>query len=304
VTVLAHAKINLTLEVFGKRPDGYHALRSLVAPVSLADTLDIEPTVDGRITSDTGYPDDLCVKAACALAREAGQRSGQRLGQRSEVRGQTAEFASLRSLPGVRIRVTKRIPVGGGLGGGSADAAATLRALNELWHLGKTPQELAEIGAAVGSDVPALVLAQHHRCPVLMEGRGERVTALSNSNFSLHLVLSNPGVSSSTKEVYAACTPRPAEGPSSTDAMVAAVKSHDLDRIAAALQNDLQAPAVRLHPEIGAALSVLKAAGATGAMMSGSGASVFGLVSDEATALRMSTVLSAGGLATWSVHTP
>jgi len=278
MTVEAHAKVNLTLEVYGTRPDGYHALRSLVAPISLSDTLDIETTDDGSITSDTGFPDDLCVKAARTLARAAGQRS--------EVRGQTVE-------KGACIRVTKRIPVGGGLGGGSADAAATLRALNELWHLGRTPEELAEIGAAVGSDVPALVLAQHYHRIVLMEGRGEKVTPLltltSNLGLhspfpvpcSLHLILSNPGIPVPTAEVYRLCAPRtePADG----------------------AVNDLQGPAVRIHPEIGDALAALKAAGATDVMMSGSGSSVFGFAPDESAAKRIAGGLAAAGLKSWSV---
>ena len=153
MTVEANAKVNFTLEVFGKRADGYHALRSVVMPISLSDTLDIEETDNGEITSDTGYDDDLCVKAARIL--------------RSSV-------SSLPSSIGAAIHVTKRIPAGGGLGGGSADAAAVLRALNELWKVGLSREELAEVGAQVGSDVPSLVMG----CPVIMEGRGEKVTPL------------------------------------------------------------------------------------------------------------------------------
>ena len=146
MTVSANAKVNFTLEVFGKRADGYHALRSVVMPISLSDTLDIEVTDDGEITSDTGYDDDLCVKAARVLRNV-------RMFECSNVR-----------TPGARIRVAKRIPAGGGLGGGSADAAAVLRALNELWKVGLSREELAEVGAQVGSDVPALVF----NVPVIM----------------------------------------------------------------------------------------------------------------------------------------
>jgi len=263
VKVDAPAKVNFTLEVFGKRPDGYHALRSVVVPISLADMLDIETTDDGSITSDTGFSDDLCVKSARALRNALPTTNYQ-----------------LPSRIGARIRVTKRIPVGGGLGGGSADAAATLRALNELWQLGRTPEELAEIGAAVGSDVPALVFAQHYRRPVLMEGRGEKVTLLYTYTSPLHLVLSNPGIPVSTPEVYRLCTPR--------------------TEPAAGKVNDLQEPAVRRHPEIGEVLTALKAAGATDVMMSGSGATCFGFAADEADALRISTSLNAAGLHAWA----
>ena len=279
----ACAKVNFTLEVFGKRADGYHALRSVVMPITLSDTLDIEVMDDGEITSDTGYDDDLCVKAARIL--------------RSSV-------SSLPSSLGAAIRVTKRIPAGGGLGGGSADAAAVLRALNELWNVGLPREELAEVGAQVGSDVPALVF----NAPVVMEGRGERVTPLIRSfehseHPNIHLVLVNPGVHSSTKEVYAACTPRPLDGEDATARMIEAIGSGNPEKIAAALMNDLQSPAVKHHPEIADALVSLRTAGVIGAMMSGSGSSVFGIVRDAAEAERISSEMNARGYKAWPVQT-
>jgi len=260
MTVEAYAKVNLTLEVYGKRPDGYHALRSVVQPITLADTLEIEPTEDGSISSDTGYGEkDLIVKAARMLN------------------------------VGCRVKVTKRIPAGGGLGGGSADAAATLLALNELWHLGKSPEELAEIGADVGSDVPALVLAQHYRAPVLMEGRGETVavikgdaTFLSRKEGDVHLVLANPGVHSSTPEVFAHCIPRKE------------------DATPKGCFNDLQTPAIALHPEIGEALDTLRSLGAKDVMMSGSGATVFGFAKDAAEAERLANEMRMRGYFAWA----
>ena len=283
MTVEANAKVNFTLEVFGKRADGYHALRSVVMPITLSDTLDIEVTDDGEITSDTGYDDDLCVKAARII--------------RSSV-------SSLPSSLGATIHVTKRIPAGGGLGGGSADAAAVLRALNELWKVGLSCEELAEVGAQVGSDVPALVF----NAPVVMEGRGERVTPIIRSfehseHSNIHLVLVNPGVHSSTKEVYAACAPRPLDGENATARMVEALRAGGVGEIAAALMNDLQAPAVKQHPEIADALVSLRTAGVVGAMMSGSGSSVFGLVENEAEARRISSEMNARGYKAWPVQT-
>lgn len=270
----AFAKVNLTLEVFAKRADGYHALRSLVLPVSLSDTLEIEEALD--ITSDTGYSDDLIVKAAKTL------------------RASVPDDGRVR---GANIRVTKRIPAGGGLGGGSADAAATLVALNDLWALGLSREELADIGAQVGSDVPALVLGG----PVVMEGRGEKVTRL-DAVPALNLVLANPGVFSSTKEVYAACRPRlPDEGGILYN-IKTSLRSGDPEAIGAALMNDLQAPAVALHPEIGAALEALRAAGATGVLMSGSGSTVFGLVPNEERGREIAALLNAKGLRAWSVQ--
>lgn len=278
--VEANAKVNFTLEVFGRRTDGYHALRSVVMPISLSDTLDIEVSDDGEITSDAGYDDDLCVKAARVLRNV-----------------RMFESSSVRML-GARISVKKRIPAGGGLGGGSADAAAVLRALNELWGIGLSREALAEIGAQVGSDVPSLVF----NAPVVMEGRGEKISPLSTSSSSLHLVLVNPGVHSSTKEVYAACEGRPLDGENLTARMVEALQAGDLSRIAAALMNDLQPPAVKQHSEIADALVFLKTAGVIGAMMSGSGSSVFGLVPDESAAVRISRELNAKGLQAWAVR--
>ena len=278
----AFAKVNFTLEVFGKRADGYHALRSVVMPISLSDTLDIEVTDDGSITSDTGYDDDLCVKAAKVLRNN-----------------RIIELSNNRN-PGATIRVTKRIPAGGGLGGGSADAAAVLRALNELWKVGLPREELAEIGAQVGSDVPALVI----NAPVIMEGRGEKVTPLFNLQPStFNLILVNPGVHSSTKEVYVACEARALDGENLSAKMVAALGTGDVGRIAAALMNDLQPPAVKQHPEIADALVSLRTAGVIGAMMSGSGSSVFGLVENEAEARRISSEMNARGYKAWPVQT-
>lgn len=244
----AYAKVNLTLEVLGERADGFHALRSLVVPITLSDTVTVERAE--TIETDTGYGEkDLCYKAAKALG------------------------------VGAKISVVKRIPAGGGLGGGSADAAAVLRGLNDLYRLGRTPEELAEIGATFGSDIPALVLAQHYRRPVMMEGRGE-IVSLADPVPHAHLVLANPGVHSSTPEVFAAFRastyPRPL--------------------------NDLQGPAIRLHPEIGRLLAELESLGARDVMMSGSGATVFGRTVDGAQAERLARTLQSHGMLAWTAE--
>ena len=258
--ILAHAKINTTLEVYGVRADGYHELRSVVCPISLADVLDVETSADGAVATDTPYgEDDLVVRAAKALRATAGA-AGARLG--------------------ARVKIEKKIPVGGGLGGGSADAAAALRALNELWKLGRMTEELAEIGASVGSDVPALVWAQTLRAPVLMEGRGERVTPLpSESRDERPLVLVSPGVSVSTAEVYRRCSARTQPATGSV--------------------NDLQAAACQICPAIALVLVALTAAGAEDVMMSGSGSVVYGFAPDAAAAERIAERLGAVGAKTW-----
>ncbi len=267
MTTEAHAKVNFTLEVFGVRSDGYHALRSLVVPVTLSDTLVIEP--DDVLSSDTGYPDDLVLKAARALDPSRG----------------------------ARIHVEKRIPAGGGLGGGSADAAATLVALNEMWGLGHSRDTLAGIGAMVGSDVPALVLGG----PVVMRGRGEMVERAECP--ILDLVIANPGVHTSTRDVYALAGVRDASAPSATAACLDALASGDIGRIADSFANDLADPARRLHPEIVHALASLQEAGALGAAMSGSGSSVFGLAESAERASDIAASLRAGGFSAWAVRT-
>ena len=275
MTIEANAKVNLSLEVYGRRPDGYHELRSVVLPIALADVIEIVPSADGSVSSDTGYAEevDLAVRAANALRVACADAPGVRLG--------------------ARMHVEKRIPVGGGLGGGSADAAAVLRALNGFWELGLSSEELAEVGAVVGSDVPALVLGQHFRSPVLMEGRGERVRllvadecgALTLPPKNSWIVLANPGIASSTAEVYARCTPRGgAPGPF---------------YVSAAFVNDLQTPACELHPEIAAALAALAEAGAEGVAMSGSGSTVFGFACCADDASRIAAKMESSGCRAW-----
>ncbi len=284
----AYAKVNLTLEVFGVRGDGYHALRSVVAPISLSDTIEIE-AADG-ISSDSPYADDLCLKATRVLH---GLLAADGRKQES----------------GAAIHVVKRIPAGGGLGGGSADAAAVLRALNEMWSAGLSPEELAEVGAQVGSDVPALVMAQHYREPVVMEGRGEKVRRLGTADgrqpagaAALSLVLVNPGVHTSTPRVFALAGEREALGPSATAECEAALVSGDLKRIASSLVNDLTLPACRLHPEIADAIASLRSAGAAGVAMSGSGSTVFGLVEDDRRAKELAETMSAKKFSAWAVR--
>ena len=276
----AHAKVNLTLEVLGVRDDGFHEIRSVVMPVSLFDTIDVSATCDGVVESDSGFPDDLCAHAACVLRAELAGRCGD---------------AAMRL--GARISVAKRIPSGGGLGGGSADAAATLSALNSLWDVGLSRKELAMLGARVGSDVPSLAFGG----AVVMEGRGERVSHLPFAAPKLHFVLANPGVPSSTAQVYAACRAQGEGRPSATAAMLSALKSGDLGEIAAAMSNDLHSAAAALRPEIAAAADALSAAGARGVMSSGSGSTVFGLVESEREGREVAAKVAAAGL--WAMHT-
>lgn len=281
--VEALAKVNFSLEVFGRRSDGYHALRSLVMPISLSDTIVIDEDID--LECDSGYSDDLILKAAKVLRATAPEDGRSR---------------------GARIHVEKRIPAGGGLGGGSADAAAALVALNDMWGTGLSAEELLAVAAQVGSDVPALVLAQSGGA-VLMEGRGERVSRLpplySDSLPEIWLVLANPGVHCSTPEVFARCTSRVTDDPSILYNMRPAIESGDIEKIAATLMNDLEAPAMALHPRIAEAKEALADAGAVGVTMTGSGSTVFGLVPDEERGRKVAALLAGQGLWARAAHT-
>lgn len=234
---IARAKVNWTLEVLGKRPDGYHELRSIVLPVSLHDDVEIERTDDGSV-----------VVAGCegiAQERNLAFIAALRLRERCQM-----------PRLGAKISIVKRIPSGAGLGGGSSDAAAVLRMLNELWGVGLGETELLMLAAEVGSDVPALVLDS----PVMMEGRGERVRRLTEDELaevprSEEIVLLSPPVFSSTAAVYAEFRPED--------------RGHG--------RNDLQPAAMRLYPQIGEALADLEARGLSSVAMSGSGSTVYGL---------------------------
>ena len=280
MTLAAYAKVNFTLEVLGRRPDGYHNLRSIVVPISLADEVSLESADDVKLAIEPfgslgslEVEDNLAVRAARLMQRISGLKDG------------------------VAIRLAKRIPVGGGLGGGSADAAAVLNGLNGLWGLGIPRSELALLGAEIGSDVPALVLGG----PVLMEGRGERVSPfiVHAPADTFHLVLANPGVCCSTAEVFKVHKDPLPNRPEILYNIRLAMQAADGVAVARALQNDLAATAMRLHPEIDAARRRLEAAGCLGVSMSGSGATVFGIVRDATDAARIARRLEAEGL--WAV---
>jgi 4-diphosphocytidyl-2-C-methyl-D-erythritol kinase len=260
----ARAKVNLFLRVLGRRPDGYHDLETLIVPVSLADRLEIHADSDSgqfrtlslslEVAGDPhlveGVPSDtsnLVLRAAAALA------------ERVHVLG----FAD--------IWLEKRIPSAAGLGGGSADAAATLAALNRLWGTGLGLDELLEVAASIGSDVPALLAGNG----ALARGRGERVERVQVPPLGWCLVTFPFGVRTSDAfgwwdEDDARTGPDP--GP-----LIEAARAGDADRLGPLLFNDLEEPVMRRHPEIRETKERLIESGAAGAVMCGSGPTVAGL---------------------------
>ncbi|MFM8943720.1 MAG: 4-(cytidine 5'-diphospho)-2-C-methyl-D-erythritol kinase [Actinomycetota bacterium] len=255
----AHAKINLFLRVGAQRADGYHEVETLVAPISLADGIRVTPA-DGLTVEVVGPAAragdvpigglNLAIVAALALGDACAGR-------------------------GASIRIEKRIPAAAGLGGGSADAAATLHALNELWGCGLDVAALAAIGEAVGSDVPALVLGG----PTLATGRGERLAPAAVARTWWVLLHHEDGVRS--PDAYRWFDEDGGVAGPGGGQERRGIGAGDAAVLAPLLYNDLEAPVVRRHPAIGAGRDRLVQAGALAALMSGSGSSVVGLCRDE-----------------------
>lgn len=251
----AFAKINLTLDVLDRRSDGYHDIRTVMQTVSVRD--DIEILIDtGKpwcIACDAeGVPTDesnLAWKAARVFFDELGGEPD-----------------------GLEIRITKRIPSQAGLAGGSADAAAVLRALNSHRGSPLSLPALAELGARVGSDVPFCVLGG----TALAEGRGERLTPLSPSA-EMFFVVCKPELSFSTAELYAKLDAVVIAKRPNTTAMRAALQRGDLQAIGENLCNVFEQVAISEHPELNYLKSVLMTYGAYGALMTGSGSAVYGI---------------------------
>jgi 4-diphosphocytidyl-2-C-methyl-D-erythritol kinase len=257
----AHAKLNVFLRVIRRRADGYHELESLVLPISLADRVTVSPA-DSLYVEVTGTKKlagevpagglNLALIAALAIA-------------------DVCERAT-----GARIRIEKRIPVAAGLGGGSADAAAAISALNELWGCGLNDATLADIGRRVGSDVPAMLAAR----PVVMRGRGERTAPVAVAKLWWTLVAFDFGVRS--PDAYRWWDEERAKRGPDPGALLSAAADGDVESLGPLLFNDLESPVFARHPEIGRAKERLLEAGALGAVMSGSGSAVAALVRDEA----------------------
>jgi 4-diphosphocytidyl-2-C-methyl-D-erythritol kinase len=252
LVVPAPAKVNLFLHVTGRRSDGYHDLESLMVFIDLADEIRLALRAGGNITRSVhldgvGVDDDLCLRAARALARATGCTQG------------------------VDIAVDKHIPLGGGLGGGSSDAATVLLALNRLWSLGLARAELAAIGATLGADVPLFIAGQ----AAVARGIGERLSPVTLP--PLWLALARPDVAVPTAAIFA-----DAELTRSTPSAKMDVFSESYGR------NDLQAVACARFPAVADAIAALTHAAGDAPLapprMTGSGACAFAVFAGEAAA--------------------
>lgn len=248
----APAKINLALRIVGRRGDGYHLLWTVMTFFPLFDTLEI--TVPSPILSLECFPKvtvseehNLVLKAAKLLKKESGTSQG------------------------ALLKLTKNIPHGGGLGGGSSDAATTLMALNKLWGLHLSLADLIQMGVKLGADVPIFLGGQ----AALAEGIGERLTPLPHLA-TPHLVVVNPGITLPTQRVFQALAK---QGLPKTDSH-ALPNGYQKD-VSPLLVNDLEAIAIQLEPTIGQIALELQQLGAIKTLMSGSGSSLFGLFADS-----------------------
>lgn len=265
--VLAHAKINWTLDIIGQRSDGYHLMDMLMQSVTLSDEITLHPSSDLALTTGGSplLPADekhLALRAARAL-KEATQYS-----------------------LGASIHVEKRIPVGAGMGGGSADAAAVLIGLNALWNTGLNPEELETIGLTLGADVPFCIRGGLAR----VTGIGEKLLDLPCAR-CWPLVVIQPCEGLSTKEIFTAYHASEVTDRPDTSAAMDALLIGDAPALGAALGNVLQPVSERQRPQIHEAVEALKAHGAFAARMTGSGSAVFGAFTRMEDAERAHTLL-------------
>lgn len=255
--VKAPAKINLTLDVLYKRPDNYHEVEMIMTTVDLSDRIGLESRADGfiKIISTNGFiPDD-----SRNLAYQAAQLIKDTYG----------------IAHGVTISIEKEIPVAAGLAGGSSDAAATLKGLNELWELGLSIDTLAELGAKIGSDVSFCIYGG----TALATGRGEKIQKLPAPP-TCWVVLAKPKIGVSTAQVYGGLNIEGIEHPN-TKMMIQAIETNDYGLMCNSVGNVLESVTFNLHPEVVMIKEQMKRFGADAVLMSGSGPTVFGLVDNE-----------------------
>ncbi|MGG1878655.1 4-(cytidine 5'-diphospho)-2-C-methyl-D-erythritol kinase [Paenibacillus cisolokensis] len=260
----APAKINLMLDVLHKRPDGFHEVEMVMTMIDLADRLEMseQPRDTIIITSQAGYipldEKNLAFQAARLIK------------ERYDVR------------KGVHIHLDKKIPVAAGLAGGSSDAAATLRGLNRLWGLHIHEEELLTLGAELGSDVPFCVQGG----TALATGRGEKLTPIPSPP-QCWVIVAKPPINVSTAEVYGKLRADNVQHHPSAQAMIAALEQGSFRDMCASLGNVLEEVTLKMHPEVQQLKEGMLKLGADGALMSGSGPTVFGLVAKESKVARI-----------------
>jgi 4-diphosphocytidyl-2-C-methyl-D-erythritol kinase len=258
----ANAKINLFLEVLGKRPDGYHNIETVFQSIDLHDFIILRRNSPGTIEVECDDPEvpldssNLAYRAAELLSRESGKGYG------------------------AQIQIIKRIPMGAGLAGGSTDAAATLVGLNELWELGYSTEDLMRLGSELGADVPFCILGG----TVLGRGRGDELTQLASFS-GVPIVLANPGFQVPTSWAYAALGNLGlTRARKNANILIAKMRRRDVSSIGGELFNIFESVVMGEYPLVGRIKEELIRAGALVALMTGSGPTVFALARDTSSA--------------------
>jgi 4-diphosphocytidyl-2-C-methyl-D-erythritol kinase len=277
IELSAAAKVNLVLEVLGRRADGYHEIATVMQAVDLSDRIALEAAESLELrTTAPGIPTDasnLAMAAALRLREAAGVQRG------------------------VRITLDKQIPIAAGLGGGSTDAAAVLLGLNRLWGLRWPLDRLAEVAVTLGMDVPFFLRGG----VAFATGRGEKLDRMRG--VALALVLVNPRYASSTAEAYGRTTPAMYSDGRRARAVLSALGTRRAERVAGTLYNGLEAAVAPVQPQIGRMKAALLAAGALGAVMSGSGPTVFGIARSLDHARQIQRRVRKASWECWAVRT-
>ena len=284
VTVRAPAKINIYLGVGPRRPDGFHDLATVFHALHLGDEVVAERDDAGRVTVDVVAADGATVDVGAVPRDESNlaARAARALGR----------YAGVEC--GVRLTIVKRIPVAGGLAGGSADAAAALVACDAVWDTGCGRAELATLGARLGSDVPFAL----HGGTALGSGRGEQLApVMAPARLSWVVAVADGGLS--TPDVYSALDDMrgatPVDPPAVPAALLTALRHSDVPAVGRYLDNDLQAAALRLRPQLQEVLDEGRELGAVGGIVSGSGPTVVFLAADDPAAHALAADLVASG---------
>ena len=284
ISLQARAKLNLSLAVLAKRPDGFHEIESLMVPVTLHDTLMIRTTDEPGVRLTVRFGGRLLEPAAAVLRRDV-PTDDSNLVVRA-VRLLAAEAGETR---GLEVDLVKEIPSGAGLGGGSSDAAAALMGAAKAWGIDWPRSRLATLAAQLGSDVPFFL----EGCPAIASGRGERLVAVGGMP-ALHAVIACPAAGLSTAAVYARCTPDVGHR-GAAERLAAAFGAGDLGTAFAAMHNTLEPPARALAADVGRLLDAMTAAGAMRPMLTGSGSACFALARSEPEARAIAARLEAAG---------
>ena len=273
ISMKAYAKINLGLDVVRRLENGYHEVKMIMQTVGIYDELTFQRQESGIcITTDSGElptnEDNLIYKAARLLMDKYQLQEG------------------------VRIHLQKNIPIAAGMAGGSTDAAATFKGINELFGLGASEDELKELAVKVGADVPYCIMGG----TALAEGIGEKLTRLPNAPECI-LLVAKPDINVSTKFVYEHLDAAGVEHHPDIDGMITAIEEQDLVGVVDRLENVLETVTVPAYPIIDTIKSKMLEMGAEGSLMSGSGPTVFGIFTDEGKAREAYEYIKSEGLA-------